>query len=191
MGSNALGARVCSPASGTAFASRPMKPGSAKFRLETSTKSIRISFPITTSLLPELRQRDDHMAIVVNEYGNVDGIVTLEDVIEEVVGNIYDESDTDADKLKRLLDGSIQVNANAELRDICDYLGLEWQPNSGAKSVGGQITELMENLPKEGDSVEWRGYRLTVIDAEPTHVVRVSIRKLLPERADKPTNDAS
>ncbi len=141
-------------------------------------------FPEHKTLSKALRKFQDsrsHMAIVVNEYGNVDGIVTLEDVIEEVVGNIYDESDTSADKLQRRLDGSVEVNANAELRDICDYLGIEWQPNTGAKSVGGQITELMENLPKEGDSVDWKGYRLTVVDAEPTHVVRVSIRKLPPE----------
>ncbi|MEM8499327.1 MAG: hemolysin family protein [Pseudomonadota bacterium] len=151
-------------------------------------------FPEHKTLSKALRKFQDsrsHMAIVVNEYGNVDGIVTLEDVIEEVVGNIYDESDTDADKLKRRLDGSIEVNASAELRDICDYLGIEWQPNNEAKSVGGQITELMENLPKEGDRVEWQGYRLTVIEAEPTHVVRVSIRKVLPENKGHDPEESS
>lgn len=140
-----------------------------------------IVVPEHQALTKALRTFQDvrsHFAMVVDEYGSVHGIVTMEDVLEEVVGNIYDESDVQAEDLIKQNDGSIELSANTEMRDVCELLELEWQPENSAKSIGGQITEIMETLPQQGDSVEWRGYQLTVTEAEPTRVVSMAIRKI-------------
>ncbi|MGH8222965.1 MAG: hemolysin family protein, partial [Woeseiaceae bacterium] len=119
-----------------------------------------------------------HLAIVVDEYGGVEGIVTLEDVIEEVIGEILDEKDRPVDDIWRQQDGSLHVRATVELLKICQTLDLPWKPEDEVSTIGGFVTELLGRLPVRGDSVEWNGYRLEVLEASHRRPEMIAVQKL-------------
>ncbi|MDH4110128.1 MAG: hemolysin family protein [Gammaproteobacteria bacterium] len=106
-----------------------------------------------------------HMAIVVDEYGGVEGIATLEDVLEEVVGEIEDESDEPERRLWRQPDGSLQVHAMTDLRKVCAELRLAWSPETEFTTLGGLMAERLGRIPVVGDVLDWRGYRLEILAA--------------------------
>ena len=135
------------------------------------------SMPLT-SLLRTLQEERFHLSIVVDEYGGVEGIVTLEDVVEEVVGEILDESDQPIEDVWPQDDGSFHASASVDLRKICSVLGLRWQPEDEVNTVGGLVTELLGRLPVRGDSVRWNGCHLEVLAAGPRRPELVSIRRL-------------
>jgi putative hemolysin len=118
------------------------------------------------TLLKTFQTEQRHLAVVVNEFGGVEGIATLEDVIEEVVGDIDDESDEPAARLWRRPDGSLEVRASVELRRVCAALELEWFPELEITTLGGLITEQLGRIPVAGDTLDWRGYRLEVLSAD-------------------------
>lgn len=116
--------------------------------------------------LRAFQQSSKHIALVVEEYGGVVGIVTLEDILEELVGEIYDEFDKHESGLRRNEDGSVTVPATYEARKLCDYLGMDWPTDRHFTTVGGMLTELLERLPQTGDSVTWQGQQITVLDLD-------------------------
>jgi CBS domain containing-hemolysin-like protein len=137
-----------------------------------------IVVPETMSLLALLRTFQDarrHMAIIVDEYGDVEGIVTLEDVLEEIVGEIVDESDRPVDDIWPQPDGSLHVRATVDLRKICTKLDLPWQPEDEVTTVGGLVTELLGRLPVRGDVVEWNGCRLEILAAGERRAELISV----------------
>ncbi len=136
-----------------------------------------------TSLLATFQEARSHMALVVDEYGSIVGIVTLEDVMEEIVGDIFDESDHDSNEIWSRTDGSLEALATADIREVCNRLGVEWPVNVDFKSVGGLVTELLERLPKAGDSVEWRGHRLEVCAATANRAQRIRVSPLAAEES--------
>jgi CBS domain containing-hemolysin-like protein len=115
-----------------------------------------------STLLRTFKEARRHLAIVVDEYGSVEGIVTLEDVLEEMVGEIVDEHDIPQDDIASLPDGSVRVAGDLDLRRLCRHLGMEWHPDAGATTVSGLLMESLQRMPRVGDHIEWRGYRLTV-----------------------------
>jgi CBS domain containing-hemolysin-like protein len=129
------------------------------------------------SLLKTFRQTRRHMALIVDEYGDFQGIVTLEDVIEEVVGDIFDESDLPSDDLWQQPDGTIRAFGAAELHRLCRMLGKEMPEDIEVATVGGLLNESLGHIPKVGDVLDWRGSRLTVLSASPRGAELVSIRK--------------
>lgn len=135
------------------------------------------SMPLT-DLLRTFQSERMHMAIVVDEYGGVEGIVTLEDVLEEVVGEILDETDEDVDDIWPQNDGSIHVRASVELRKICAKLGLPWEPDDNVTTVGGLITEILGRLPVRGDSVAWKNCQLDVLSASARRAEMIAVRQL-------------
>jgi CBS domain containing-hemolysin-like protein len=98
-------------------------------------------------------------------------------VLEEIVGDIVDESDQPEAEVWRQPDGSIHVLASLDLRRLCEHLEIEWFPELDAASVGGFIAERLGHVPVVGDSVEWRGFELKVLAADPMRVSRVAIRR--------------
>jgi len=137
--------------------------------------------PETAPLPKLLRYFQDshrHLAIVVDEYGSVEGIVTLEDVLEEIVGDIRDETDTPADDLTERDDGSLLVTATVDLRRLSAKLGIAWEPEDEISTVGGLITETLERIPSVGESIIWHGYRITVLRADRQRIRRLLVRKL-------------
>ena len=127
------------------------------------------------TLLKTIQAERRHLAVVVDEFGGVQGIATLEDVIEEVVGEIDDETDEPMRQLLRRPDGSLHIRASTDLRRVCSVLGLEWQPESEVTTLGGLITERLGHIPRPGEALEWQGYRLEVLAADERRVELVRI----------------
>jgi len=136
--------------------------------------------PDSAPLLQLLRTYQDaqrHLAIVVDEYGSVEGIATLEDVLEEIVGEIDDESDLPADDFKDSPDGSLVVRAHVDLRKLSDKLGIPWDPNIDVTTAGGLVTETLERIPVAGDFIDWDGFRIEVLRANRRRARLLSISK--------------
>lgn len=129
-------------------------------------------------LLRELQKKRSHMALVINEHGSVVGIVTLEDLVEEIVGEIRDEYDEGEDKaIERLKSGALVVEgtvSNSLLRDSHD---IPIPLDIDAETVGGFILEKLGSVPRGGETVEFDGHRLTVVDVERNRVAKVKIEK--------------
>jgi CBS domain containing-hemolysin-like protein len=129
------------------------------------------------ALLRTMRDAANHMALVVDEYGGVEGIVTLEDVLEEIVGDITDESDRPTEDVWREPDGSIRVLASVDLRRVCTLLGLEWEPGFEVASVGGFVADTLARVPRSGDRVDWRDFEIEVVTANPMRAELLVIRR--------------
>ena len=130
------------------------------------------------SLLRTFRQTRRHMALVVDEYGDLQGLVTLEDVLEEVVGDIFDESDLPREDLWQRPDGSIRAFGTAELHRVCRLLEIDLPADVESATIGGLMSERLGRIPEAGDSLEWQGHRLTVLAATRRGVDLVTLRKL-------------
>ena len=128
-------------------------------------------------LLHTYQQSHRHLALVVDEYGGVEGLATLEDVLEEIVGDIRDESDSPADDIRERADGSLLVKGSVDLRRLSAKLGVVWQPQHEVASIGGLVTEELERIPFAGESISWNGYRIEVIRANRTRALWLRIAK--------------
>jgi len=148
---------------------------------EALCKDILI-MPASTPLPQMLRTYQDsyrHIALIVDEYGSIEGMATLEDVLEEIVGEIQDESDQPDTDIRKAQDGSLLVRASVDLRRLSAQLGINWTPDiDGVTSIGGVITEQLERIPVPGDGIEWNGYRVEVLRADRRSVRWVRVRKL-------------
>lgn len=116
-----------------------------------------------------------HMAIVVDEYGGTSGIITMEDILEELVGEIYDEHDEVEEFIKKTGDNRYVVNGNAPLLDVFDYIGVDVKEDFESSSVGGWATEQMEKIPVAGESFTYADMTITVTRATPKRVAEVQI----------------
>jgi len=128
-------------------------------------------------LLKELQKRRSHMAIVVDEHGSVSGLVTLEDLLEQIVGEIQDEYDWEERSVERLRDGSLVVEgtlAAAELRET-HHVPL---PEGEFETVAGFMLEKLGTVPKGGEVVSIPGWRYTVVDVERNRISKVKIERL-------------
>jgi putative hemolysin len=127
--------------------------------------------------LSEMRREGHHLAIVVDEYGGTDGIVTLEDLIEEVIGDIRDEYDpvgSEAAPARRLADGEVEVDGKLNLDEIEEISGLQL-PEGPYATVAGFLMARLGRIPNAGDTVEFDGVRLTVARVEGRRIARVRL----------------
>lgn len=148
----------------------------------------RISvFPETMRLdvlLREFQRNRTHVAMVVDEYGTVSGMVTFENVLEELVGPIQDEFDRELPQIIRRNNGRFLVDALCPLDELKEACGLEL-PEVTSDTTGGLIVELLGHIPERGEKLRLGRHEITVIDAEPTRVRRVEVQEFEPERADR------
>src|SRR5207245_9686502 len=114
-------------------------------------------------LLKEMQRRRIHMAIVVNEYGSVEGLVTLEDLIEEIVGEIQDEYDTEEKPVERLKDGAILVDASMPVKDLVSEYGLQIPPSPEYETRGAFVTYQIQALPRGSEALHHAHYTFTVL----------------------------
>jgi CBS domain containing-hemolysin-like protein len=128
-------------------------------------------------LLRTFKEARRHMAIVVDEYGDIQGIVTFEDVLEELVGDIIDESDQPVEELWPQDDGSVHALGTIELRSLCAQLGISLPPDTKVSRLGGLISELLGRVPVAGDMLEWNDCSLEVLAASRWSAELVSIKK--------------
>jgi putative hemolysin len=134
--------------------------------------------------MSEMRREGHHMAIVVDEYGGTDGIVTLEDLIEEVIGDIRDEYDEDTTEARRLAGGEVEVDGKLNLDEIAEGGGVEL-PEGPYATVAGFVMAELGRLPKTGDTVEHDGVRLTVVRTEGRRAARVRLTPRPAEESDE------
>jgi putative hemolysin len=134
--------------------------------------------------MSEMRREGHHMAIVVDEYGGTDGIVTLEDLIEEVIGDIRDEYDEDVTEARRLAGGEVEVDGKLNLDEIAEISGVEL-PEGPYATVAGFVMAELGRLPKAGDVVEHNGVRLTVVRIEGRRAARVRVTPRPVESVDE------
>jgi CBS domain containing-hemolysin-like protein len=135
-------------------------------------------------LLADLQRQRVSMAVVVEEYGRVVGVVTVEDIIEEVVGEIADETDPAAGEVRRLANGDWFVRGHVAVTDLADY-GLDLPADSDAyNSVGGFVFGELGRLPRRGDTVNADGYSIRVESVSDNRIeaVRIRERRAVPQR---------
>lgn len=138
-------------------------------------------------LLREMRARRLHLAVVVDDYGGVSGIVTLEDIIEEIVGDIQDEHDKEQDRIELLQDGSALVDAAIPIADLSEYLGVELPEEGDFVSLGGWMIHRAGSVPEPGASLQECGLTFVVRQADERRVIKVQICSG-PETTEKETN---
>jgi putative hemolysin len=133
------------------------------------------------ALMRELQQNKMHMAIVVDEFGGTSGIVTQEDIIEEIFGEIYDEyDDVDEPEVQRTDDGRILVDGQIAIRDLEEELDIELPETSDYDTLAGFMFAECRKVPKHGDKLSWNGWSFTVIEADETRLVRVEVARETP-----------
>jgi len=137
--------------------------------------------------LSEMRKESQHLAIVVDEYGGTDGIVTLEDLIEEVIGEIYDEYDDDAvPETDEPTDGPHDVDGLLNLDDFSEATGLEL-PEGPYETVAGWVLAELGRIPAVGDAVEHEGRAITVTELDGRRIARLSVAPAPPAEIDGDT----
>ena len=136
--------------------------------------------PATTSLPDQLkafRQRKAHVALVVDEYGEVMGLVTLEDILEEIVGDISDEHDVQVQGLRQQPNGAILVDGSVPVRDI--NRAMDWQlPDEDATTVAGLVIHEAQTIPDAGQAFTFHGYRFEVIRKSRNRITQLRVTPL-------------
>jgi magnesium and cobalt transporter len=131
----------------------------------------------THHLLHELKEKKYHMAIVIDEYGGTSGLVTLEDLIEEIVGEIHDEHDAKKGSIVELNDGSTLIDGRVEIEVIEDYLGVEFQEGK-FETLGGFILNLLKRIPVTGEVIHVDNLEIIIESADERSVKKVKLRRL-------------
>ena len=130
------------------------------------------------SLLEEFKKDRSHMAVVIDEYGTISGLVTIEDILEELVGEIEDEHDIDEEEFIKISDKKFYADAKVELEDFTEFFNLDIDPLAiDAETLGGFIISKLGVLPKVGDKVKIEGLTIKVIDADDRKMEKVQITK--------------
>ena len=132
-------------------------------------------------LLREMQQDKFHMAVVIDEYGGTAGLVTLEDLLEEIVGEIVDEYDVEGPKVERLPDGGVRVAGGTPIDEVNELLDVEL-PDTDWDTVGGLMFNLLGHVPVEGETVEFQGleFRAERVQGRRIRTVRITPKETEP-----------
>jgi magnesium and cobalt transporter len=130
-----------------------------------------------SDLLRDLVERKTQIAVVIDEYGGTAGLITLEDILEEIVGEIYDEYDRQEPRLVPQEDGSVVVDARLDVEELMDHFDLP-RPEGKFESVGGLLIHFLGRVPQVKDRVEIPNLELTVLTADERRAKQVKARRL-------------
>jgi CBS domain containing-hemolysin-like protein len=134
-----------------------------------------------SELLKELQLSKAHMAIVIDEYGGTEGLITMEDIIEELVGEIWDEHDEVIEWFKKIGEDKYLVSCNADIDDMFDLFGIEIDEELDITTVNGFVTMLFEGIPEEGGRIVYRDLDITVTKAEAKRVIEIQVERIKTE----------
>ncbi|OGQ94392.1 MAG: hypothetical protein A2521_09765 [Deltaproteobacteria bacterium RIFOXYD12_FULL_57_12] len=128
-------------------------------------------------LLKEFQARKIHLALVTDEFGGIRGLITIEDVLEELVGEIDDEYDTDEERWQVLEDGSLLTVAKVDIEEVEEFFHVKF-PEGPYESVGGLITQQLGRVPKNGETMEINSLMFRVVAATKRHIKTVKISRI-------------
>jgi putative hemolysin len=130
-------------------------------------------------LLKEMQSRRVHLAVVTDEFGGTAGVITLEDILEEIVGDIQDEHDREEPEVRSLGSGRYEADASVSLHHLEELVGVPLKPEDAASdSLGGLLVEMSGRVPAPGERIELGGLTFTVLDSDARRVQRVEIGRL-------------
>lgn len=127
-------------------------------------------------LVHRMRNQRTHMAVVADEYGGTAGLVTIEDIIEELVGEIYDEFDQDEPDIKKISDSEYEVNGRFLLEELPELIGVKLEEEE-VLTLGGYIFARLGRKPRKGDEIQSAGYLFQILEVAGTRILKVRIRK--------------
>ncbi|HEY2576598.1 MAG TPA: hemolysin family protein [Streptosporangiaceae bacterium] len=155
-------------------------------RVQDVTRPVK-QLPTTKPVLPalsEMRRDRAHLAIVVDEYGGTAGIVTLEDLVEELIGDIWDEYDTESGQARQLRSGELEVDGLLNLDDFTEQTGIVL-PEGPYETVAGYMVARLGRLPAEGDDVDANGHKLTVTELDGRRIARILVAPRAPSGPER------
>ena len=141
-----------------------------------------------STLLKQLQSSKTHMAVVLDEYGGTAGIITLEDILEELVGEIYDEHDQVKEYYKELDPNTYLIECDMDLDDMFEFFGLEDEEDYDFITVSGWVIHELERIPKVGESFTYKNLVVTVTQTDARKVIEVKVR-VLPQDQDEEDDD--
>ena len=128
-------------------------------------------------LLRLLQREKAHMAVIADEYGGTVGIVTMEDILEELVGEIWDEHDEVIEEMQKLDDGSYRIVCSAAIDDLAELFDIQTDPESDITTVSGWVMECLGRIPQEGDTFSEDGLSVTVTKTDARRVLEIIVKK--------------
>ena len=129
-------------------------------------------------IIKEFQKRRIHMAVVVDEFGGTEGIITLEDVLEELVGEIQDEFDREVVMMRKLEGGALEVSGRTPVEDLVSVFP-HWEGETPSKTVGGLIMEVTGRVPSPGETVHFESLKFTVLGSDERQIKRVQVESIL------------
>jgi CBS domain containing-hemolysin-like protein len=135
-------------------------------------------------LLQEMKQKGEQLVLVVDEYGGISGLITMEDLVEEILGEIHD-GDSDGEKIVEDGPGVFIVPGSLELSSLNETLGTPFVQDTECTTVAGAVVELFGRLPSGGEKIEHHGISVEVLDADRRRVHRLRMRVLVPQAEEK------
>jgi CBS domain containing-hemolysin-like protein len=131
-------------------------------------------------LLKEFQEKNQQMALVIDEYGSLAGVVTAEDLIEEIVGEIGEEDRPPVPDVVRESDGTLVLRGSVAVEKVCELMGVELgktERETGATTVAGLLNSLTGHVPKAGETIEFDGLRFEILEANQRKVLRLRARR--------------
>jgi putative hemolysin len=135
-------------------------------------------------IIKEFQKRRIHMAMVVDEFGGTEGIITLEDVLEELVGEIQDEFDREVVMMRKISSGAYEVSGRTPIEDLMRVFP-GWEGETPSKTVGGLIMEVTGRVPTPGETVHTEGLKFTVLGSDERQIKRVQVESVLDETEEE------
>ncbi len=131
-------------------------------------------------LFKEMQAKKYHIAVIIDEYGQTFGLVTMEDILEEIVGNIMDEHDEEDREIVRCNDGSYVTDGIVDLKDLEDILEIEFEKDE-YETLNGFMVDKLDRIPSEGEKciVEYEGYKFTTLEVDNNAIESVKIEKII------------